>query len=128
MPKVIKTAVEGTLNVLRACTAASVKRVVVTSSIGVLFYTSKETAPLPGQLLNESYWSDHNDKSITTYEYSKILSEKEAWAYHQSLPAENRFDLVYLLPSFICGPPLSTAYYSSGAMFNLFVQGRWVPK
>ena len=44
----VKPAVNGTLAVMRACTQHKVKRVVITSSIAAIRYSSKEDEPPQG--------------------------------------------------------------------------------
>ena len=54
----IKTAVDGTMAVMKACTQHGVKRVVVTSSVVAVSATAKEDKPAKGEKWNESHWSN----------------------------------------------------------------------
>jgi nucleoside-diphosphate-sugar epimerase len=53
--QMINPAVEGTLNVLKACSEAAVKRVVLTSSIGAVYIDPSRPAT---QIIDESCWSN----------------------------------------------------------------------
>ncbi|KAK0579420.1 hypothetical protein LWI29_026169 [Acer saccharum] len=78
----IKPAIKGVLNVLKACVKAkSVKRVILTSSAAAV----TEKPPTWG------------------YPLSKTLAEKEAWKFAQ----ENNIDLITVIPSLMTGPALT---------------------
>ena len=109
--EVIKPAVEGTLNVLRACGQAGVKRVVLTSSIAAV-YAGNDRPPNGGQLFNESDWGDVN-KPDTAYHKSKTLAERAAWDFVKSQPAGSKFELAVINPSLVLGPVCSKNVSSS---------------
>ena len=74
-------AVNGTLAVMRACTANNVKRIVATSSISAIANPAKEDAPKNG-VFDESCWSDPDrPEGMADYSASKTLAEKAAWDY-----------------------------------------------
>lgn len=73
----IKTAVEGTLNVLRAATKHKVKRVVLTSSTAAVIDRANRT---PGRIITEKEWAQE-ETTENSYSKSKILQEKAAWKY-----------------------------------------------
>lgn len=76
--ELIKPAVEGTQNVLRAAIAAkSVKRVVMTSSVAAVYIGTKPA----DHWYTEADWSDLEVVRATKqwYAESKLLSEREAW-------------------------------------------------
>ncbi|GLJ09417.1 hypothetical protein SUGI_0109170 [Cryptomeria japonica] len=103
--------VNGTLNVLKACSRSpSVKRVVLTSSCSSIRY-DYNTQQVP--TLDESNWSnlEYCKQYNLWYAFAKTLAEKEAWKFAQ----EQGLDLVVLNPSFVIGPllapkPTSTIY------------------
>ena len=100
--EVIKPAVEGTLNVLRACHATGgVKRVVLTSSCMAV------SAGVPGEhaVYTEADWTDP-EKVKMTYMKSKTLAERAAWDYHSQLTEPDRFELAVINPALVMGPPL----------------------
>ena len=78
----IKVAVDGTLAVLKASTAAGVKRVVVTSSFAAIYWQADKDLPRAGKKLDETYWSNPNrERGMTPYSISKTLAERAAWEY-----------------------------------------------
>ena len=101
----IKPAVEGTLNILKACVAAgTVKRVVVTSSIAAVsggFFFPRDTP------YTEEDWTD--ESLVPAYEKSKVLAERAAWDFVEKLDEDKKFELAVINPSAILGPPLTRA-------------------
>ena len=100
--EVIKPAVDGTLNVLKAIVASGgVKRVVLTSSIAAVTgsssveHTEKDWAPV------------HDD--IGPYQKSKALAEKAAWDFLKDLDESQRFELAVVNPAIVIGPLLTAA-------------------
>lgn len=88
----LRTAVEGTRNVLEAARKAGVKRSVLTSSIAAL------GAPKPGTLADESHEFNFSPKAFL-YGYAKRQSEIEAhWVAARGLP------VVIVNPGAILGP------------------------
>lgn len=56
---VIKPAVEGTIGVLKACSAAGVKRCVITSSVAAVIYEASTDRPdITTGFYTESNWSN----------------------------------------------------------------------
>ncbi|KAK1557345.1 hypothetical protein Q3G72_022826 [Acer saccharum] len=102
----IKPAIKGVLNVLKACVKAkSVKRVILTSSAAAV---SINTLNGTGLVMDEKNWSDveflSTEKPPTWgYPLSKTLAEKEAWKFAQ----ENNIDLITVIPSLMTGPALT---------------------
>ncbi|KAJ8030892.1 Tetraketide alpha-pyrone reductase 1 [Holothuria leucospilota] len=102
---VIRPAVDGTLNVLKACKEAGcVERVVVTSSIA-----SVGIRHTPEKPLNENDWTDPNNGGIEgePYVLSKLMAEKAAFDFVKSLPEKERFELCTVLPGYVVGPTLT---------------------
>ena len=103
--EIIKPAVDGTLNVLKACVAAgTVKRVVITSSIAAISGGLLITKDTP---YTEEDWVDYS--LIHGYEKSKVLAERAAWDFVEKLDEDKKFELVVVNPSIIFGPPLTKA-------------------
>lgn len=110
--EVISTAVEGSLGVMKACKEATVKRVVLTSSLAAVECGNDEGT------LTESTWADAsvydntenqrgNGQWSTHYAYvkSKVEQEKAVTAYC----TENNIDLRVVVPGNLCiGPVAST--------------------
>lgn len=75
----LKPAVEGTLGVLRACHAAGVHRVVLTSSTAAVFVKVTQE----GHVFTEEDWSDEEmmRQNRVLYPLSKTLAERAAWEF-----------------------------------------------
>ena len=97
--ELLKPAIDGTLNVLKACKeVGGIKRVVLTSSVAAIWVGNL------GKVLDEESWSDL--KKATPYEYSKTAAEKAAWDFVAELPEESKFELATINPGLIVGPLL----------------------
>nr|XP_009414816.1 PREDICTED: cinnamoyl-CoA reductase 1 [Musa acuminata subsp. malaccensis] len=113
--EVIAPAVTGTLNVLKACSEAKVKRVVVVSSVAAVSMSPNWPK---GKIRDENCWSDEEycRKTENWYFLSKTLAEREALDFAE----KNRLDVVTVCPSLIIGPLLqSTINASSLVLINL---------
>ncbi|GFS10275.1 reductase-related protein [Elysia marginata] len=98
----IKPAVEGTLNVLRAASeAGTVERVVLTSSYAAVV----ESGRTEGAFTDEDWSIPENQNNI--YMRSKTLAEKAAWDFVKDLPDGKKLELCTIMPSAVFGPPLS---------------------
>ena len=73
---IIVPAREGTLRVLRAASAAGVRRVVVTSSFAAIGYSPKPS----GAPFDETDWTN-TDGPVSPYVKSKTLAERAAWQF-----------------------------------------------
>ncbi|KAJ6684541.1 putative proteinD DEPENDENT EPIMERASE/DEHYDRATASE [Salix purpurea] len=117
--ELIEPAVKGTLNVLRACDEAKVKRVVVVSSVVSVYMNPS----LPeGQMMDENCWSDKEYCRATKNWYclSKTEAESEAWEYAKT----SGLDVVTICPSLILGPILHSAVNaSSKVLIKLLKEG-----
>ena len=110
--EIIKPAVEGTLNVLKACTAAgSVKRVVLTSSATAVAGGFSIPREKP---YNEEDWAD--EAICTAYEKSKVRAERAAWDFVKELDANKKFELATITPTFVIGPPLTPSSAESSSI------------
>ncbi|MGW0180673.1 NAD-dependent epimerase/dehydratase family protein [Nocardia sp. NPDC003345] len=105
--ELIRTAVDGTLRVLRAAAdEPGVRRVVLTSSIAAVAHGHRDSAPR-----TESDWTVIERSAA--YQRSKTLAERAAWEYVASLPAARELALVVLNPGMVLGPVLSRATSTS---------------
>jgi nucleoside-diphosphate-sugar epimerase len=93
---IIKPAVEGTTNVLRAAVAAGVTRVVYTATMASICGSQREKDP-------DHVWTeeDWNDAPGTHYSRSKTLAEKAAWDFAKEHP---QLEFVTIHPSYVIGP------------------------
>eukprot|EP01018_Ginkgo_biloba_P010725 Gb_10731 [translate_table: standard] len=104
----IKPTVEGTLNVLRACTKAkSVKHLVVTSSVAATALNELEEQN--GVIVNESCWTDVGFQTARkknphwAYAISKTLAEQAALQYGK----EQSIEVVSVIPSLLVGSSIT---------------------
>ena len=122
--ELIKPAVEGTLNVLRAASNMErpPKRIVVTSSFAAIGYG---TNPV-GKVYTDSDWTvvDSKEYPIGAYVKSKTLAEKAAWEFLESLPAEKKFELSTVNPTLVQGPMLSGSNCSSADLVRDIATGK----
>jgi nucleoside-diphosphate-sugar epimerase len=112
----IVAAREGTLRVLRAARAASVRRVVLTSSFAAVGYSAK-----PVRDYTEQDWTDPDTPGLAPYPRSKAIAERAAWDYLEQHPGDT--ELVVLNPTFIVGPTLVTSLRSSLVAIMAIAEG-----
>ena len=94
---------EGALRLLRAASAAGVRRVVLTSSVAAVSAGGQRQ---DGRAYTEADWSDL-DGDIDAYSKSKTLAERAAWDYVRGLPDDRPMELVAINPSLVLGPNLA---------------------
>ena len=123
--EVVTPAVNGTMAVVRACSANNVRRLVVTSSIAACQALAKTDKPAD-KTFNETHWSNPDrPEGMGFYIKSKTLAEKAAWDFHAALPdGEGKFELATILPGFIGGPPLRTEDFASGGFCKRLLTGQ----
>ena len=103
--ELIDPAVKGTLRALKAANKSSVKKVILTSSIGsIVFGHNKE-------MCDPSDWTDIS-YPVGAYIKSKTLAEQAAWNYVDNLK-ENSFTMTSIHPGMIFGPVLSNQLNST---------------
>jgi len=122
--ELIRPALEGTLNVLKACQAAKVKRVCVTSSISSIYAQDPKGAP---DVFDESHWSDVNYKYINVYDKSKTLAERAAWDFVKTAAkteGAHQFELSTVNPCVVLGPSLVKSDFACAQLMNLFMQNQ----
>ena len=105
MPKhpddLIVPAREGTLNVMRAASRTSVRRVVQTSSLSAVSYGRDDPN---SHLFTEADWTDPDHKDNVPYTRSKTIAERVAWAELPKLPRP--LEWVAIDPGLVLGPVL----------------------
>jgi dihydroflavonol-4-reductase len=114
--ELIVPARDGALRVLRAARDAKVKRVVLTSSCGAIYYGHPpQTAPF-----DETSWTN-TDGEMSAYVRSKAIAERAAWDF---MAAEGgRLELSSVNPAGIFGPVLSTDSSSSIQLVTRLMRG-----
>ncbi|XP_018839732.1 cinnamoyl-CoA reductase 1-like [Juglans regia] len=121
--ELLDPAVKGTLNVLNSCTkSASVKRVVLTSSIAAVAFNGKPRTP--DVVVDETWFSDPEicKEAKLWYVVSKTLAEEAAWKFAK----ENGLDMVAINPSMVIGPLLQPTLNTSAAAILNLVNGAQV--
>ncbi|EEB93166.1 hypothetical protein MPER_08222, partial [Moniliophthora perniciosa FA553] len=109
-------AVEGTLNVLRSAHEAGVKRIILTSSLGVVLNKSiGDTERIEGPWVDRTYGPDDwnsitheealsgNLQPVELYVYSKIMQEKAAWSFVKEHP---KMELTTVILPMLVGPAI----------------------
>ncbi|MFE8596799.1 SDR family oxidoreductase [Archangium violaceum] len=104
--EVIVPARDGVLRVLRAARDAKVKRVVLTSTCGAIYYGH----PLRKEPFDETSWTNIQGE-MSAYVKSKAIAERAAWDF---IAAEGGgLEFTSINPSGIFGPALGADYSSS---------------
>ncbi|KAE9607161.1 putative anthocyanidin reductase ((2R,3R)-flavan-3-ol-forming) [Lupinus albus] len=118
----IKPAIKGVLNVLKACARAKeVERVILTSSAAAVTINQLNGT---GLVMDESNWTDIeylNTAKPPTWGYpvSKVLAEKAAWEFAK----ENHINLITVIPSLIAGYSLTPDIPSSVNLAMALITG-----
>lgn len=113
---VIAPAVDGTLRVLRAARDAGVRRVVITSSCGAVYYGH----PLQDPPFDETSWTNV-DTPLTPYVKSKALAERAAWDFMAREGGALQLSVVN--PVGIFGPMLGPSQESSTTIIARLLSG-----
>lgn len=113
---VILPAVGGTTGLIESVIShgPSVKRVVYTSTCGAVLTPSREP-----RIYNENDWNDWSVRhcqekgrdALPEWKYcaSKVLAERAAWEMYEKHKAENKWDLVTIVPPWVYGPVLNAS-------------------
>lgn len=112
-------ALKGTLNVLRACKDAGVKRVVLTSSVAAI------TDEPDDRIYTEADWNSKSSLTRNPYYYSKTLAERAAWDFIDS--EKPSFDLVVINPSGVIGPSVASGLSTTSRMIADLLNGGVYP-
>ena len=125
--ELVRTAVEGTTNVLQACAdAGGIKRVVVTSSCAAISSGSVGNPGTPqDHIYTEEDWSD--EAVCTGYIKSKLKAEQAAWDFVKKLDESKRFELTVVNPSYVQGPLLSASSGEGSQEFCLRLLNGSIP-
>jgi dihydroflavonol-4-reductase len=114
--EVIVPARDGVLRVLRAARDARVKRVVLTSSCGAIYYGHPpQAAPF-----DETSWTNL-DGEMSAYVRSKAIAERAAWDFIQA--EGGALELAVVNPAGIFGPVLGPDYSSSIELVKNLLKG-----
>ena len=114
--ELIRPARNGVLRVLRAARDAGVKRVVLTSSCGAVYYGHP---PQEGSF-DETSWTN-TDGEMSAYVRSKAIAERAAWDF---MSAEGKsLELSVINPAGIFGPILGADFSSSIDLVTRLLKG-----
>lgn len=108
-----KVNVAGTRNVLEAALKAGVRKVVITSTAGVMGPSPRKGVLVDEETNAEPYWA-------TDYERTKREAEKLAFSY-----LEKGLDVVVVNPSRVYGPGLLNESNSVTKLVKLYLEGKW---
>ena len=114
--ELIRPARDGVLRVLRAARDTAVKRVVLTSSCGAIYYGHPpQTAPF-----DETSWTN-TDGEMSAYVRSKAIAERAAWDFISA--QANSLQLSVINPGGIFGPILGSDFSSSIDLVTRLLKG-----
>jgi dihydroflavonol-4-reductase len=114
--QMLEPALNGTRNVLdNVNRCPSVRRVVMTSTVGAIFGDYSDVRAMEGGVLSERYFNDSSTVDYNPYHYSKVQAEKFARAM---CAEQSRWELVCINPGLVLGPSL-TRSSDSGSLFLL---------
>ncbi|KAD2804618.1 hypothetical protein E3N88_37995 [Mikania micrantha] len=116
--KLIKPAVDGTLNVLKACCEVDIKRVVYVSSVAAIMMTPNRPQDRP---MDETSWSDQEfcKSNNDWYCLSKTIAESEAFEFSK----RNGIELLSLCPTLVVGPMLQKTVNASNLALIKLLRG-----
>jgi nucleoside-diphosphate-sugar epimerase len=117
--ELLDPAVNGTLNVLRSCKKASIKRVIVTSSMAAVAYNGKPRTP--DVVVDETWFSNAEfcEKGQQWYVLSKTLAEEAAWKFAN----DNGLEIITINPTMVIGPLLQPTLNTSAEAILKFING-----
>lgn len=117
--EVIAPARDGALRVLKACSEAGARRVVMTSSTAAVIWGRNRDG---SRVYDEKDWSELNEE-VGPYERSKTLAERAAWEYVDGLSSRSRLELTTILPGLVLGPVFGGSHSISGEVIRKLLAG-----
>ncbi|OWM85988.1 hypothetical protein CDL15_Pgr012238 [Punica granatum] len=119
--EMLEPAVTGTLNVLRACSEAKVKRVVYISSTAAVVKNPKWPED---RVKDETCWSDREYCRATENWYFLAKTEAESIAFEYG--KQKGLDVVAVNPGFVFGPVMQPILNFSTLLLLKFVKGVYI--
>ncbi|MEM7154848.1 MAG: aldehyde reductase [Myxococcota bacterium] len=121
--EIVDVAVQGTLNVLGSVAkAGEAHRVVVTSSVAAIIDEEVQDEVY----FTEEHWNESARVDVNPYPLSKTEAERAAWTFVDEQPADHRFELVTINPSWVLGPVLAKVHgRSSPAVMRDLLTGKF---
>ena len=121
----IKPAVKGTVNVIKAAQeTGTVKKIVLTSSTEVIGHCGPATGEKP---LTEENWSDVKHHTMYPYAKSKTLAERAAWDFIAEITDEKKIELAVINPSMEFGGPILYTGNNSSMAFPIMLLNKEMP-
>jgi nucleoside-diphosphate-sugar epimerase len=118
--ELIVPARDGALRVLKAASAAGVKRVVLTSSLAAV----EAGHPPSKEPFTEESWTILDGKEkVSAYPKSKTIAERAAWDFIKSDANSSKMELVAVLPTLVTGPALGKDYSTSLEVIKKLMDG-----
>lgn len=116
--EVLDIAVEGTVNVLKACSAMKIRKVVFMSSTATIVYNPNWPKD---KVKDETCWADMElcKQSGNWYPVGKIMAERAAMEYAD----RNGLNIVMLCPSFVFGPLLQPTVNTTSKFLIYLIKG-----
>ncbi|CAD6218696.1 unnamed protein product [Miscanthus lutarioriparius] len=116
--EVLAPAVQGTLNILQACSANNVQKVIVVSSTAAVHFNPNWPQHIPK---DEECWSDINfcKKNEDWYMVAKVIAEKTALEYAE----KNGLNVVTVCPTMALGPLLQPMVNVSHEFLLYIIKG-----
>ncbi|CAA6661620.1 unnamed protein product [Spirodela intermedia] len=117
----VRPAVDGTLNVLKACSEANVRRLVLVSSVSAVLWNPNWPFD---KIVDENCWSDKKFCRETErwYDFAKTIAEEKVHEYSKS----SGLDVVVVCPPVIFGPILQPTVNTSSKYLINFLKGKRV--
>jgi len=119
--EVMNAAKVGTLRVLKAATAAGVKRVVMTANLGAVGFSHFDQQ-IP---VTETDWTDPEQAGLSDYEKSKLVAEQAGWDYIQQHADAPEFTTVNA--GAMLGPSLNNHVTGSFNLVKRLLTGQVMP-
>ncbi|XP_031406508.1 cinnamoyl-CoA reductase 1-like [Punica granatum] len=119
--EMLEPAIKGTLNVLKACSEAKVKRTVYISSIAAVMMNPKWPKD---RVMDETCWSDKEYCRATEiwYYLAKTEAERAAFEYGK----QHQLDVVAVNPGYVFGPVLQPTLNTSSLLLVNFLKGIYI--
>lgn len=101
----VEPALVGTRNVVGSVErTATVRRFVLTSTVGAVFGDYADVLGMEGQVLSETYFNTTSTVENNPYHYAKTVAEQAAW---EAAKGQERWRMVAVNPGLVLGPSSS---------------------
>ncbi len=114
---IIRPARDGALRVIKAAQKAGLQRIVMTSSQAAVCGSPMKQSDY---VYTEADWTDINDPSVSPYNQSKTIAEREARDY---VNKAGDIELVTVNPGLVCGPMLQPIVNTSLELIKRMLDG-----